>query len=165
MGRSSCRVHPCKQEYKVMPRPVPQEVPHPALPVCPRSAVPLYHQDDSGIGNLQEPPVTGVTHTHTLPFGSSVGAPCPAPSNHHSIPPRKYAVLRIHLGTMTCTCPPPSVPIPEGAVVRVVRLYTFCRAGGGIWSTLLSQSPANSGVLANAQCSALCIARILSPRP
>ena len=32
VGRSTCRVHPCKQEKKVMPGPVPQEVPYPALP-------------------------------------------------------------------------------------------------------------------------------------
>ena len=32
VGRSTCRVHPCKQENKVMPKPVPQEVPYLTLP-------------------------------------------------------------------------------------------------------------------------------------
>ena len=32
VGRSTCRAHPCKQENKVKPGPVPQQIPHPAQP-------------------------------------------------------------------------------------------------------------------------------------
>ena len=48
----------------------------PPCPASPRSVALPYHQDDLGSGHLQEPPVTGGTHTHT---------PCPlaALSAHH----------------------------------------------------------------------------------
>ena len=65
VGRSTCRVHPCKQEKTGSASAGAVANPPPASPLDPRCPQPpLFYQDNSGIGNLQDPPVAGGTHTH-----------------------------------------------------------------------------------------------------
>ena len=67
VGRSTCRVHPCKQEKTGSASACAVANPSFCQPLgSSLPATPLFYQDDSGIGNLQAPPITGGhTHTHT----------------------------------------------------------------------------------------------------
>ena len=161
VGRSTCRVHPCKQENKVKPGPVPQQIPHPALPRQPSfrcSPVP------SGRFGHWSPARTtchqGDTHTHPAPWQlcrrtmssahqSSFHTTSKAHSSAHPcgdhdvyLSPSQCAHFRSHC----CTCHT-TVHFLSGNKYEIeyTALTVACRKWG---------SPAN----------ALCIAHILPPR-
>ena len=54
-------------------------VPLPHAQSEPASNSPMYYPDDSEIENQEVPPITGWTHTHSLPRGSSAGLPVKGP--------------------------------------------------------------------------------------
>ena len=93
-------------------------VPVPRTQSVPAGNSPVYYPDDSEIENLDVPPVTGWTHTHNLPRGSSAGVTCQGPPSLNSTLCHMHASQHTLSGPRRYICPPPTVPtfstIPGG---------------------------------------------------
>ena len=90
---------------------------------------------------LDVPPVTGETHTHSLPRGSTVHVHAPKPASHNSRLPHMRAALGTPWVPMMCIFPLPSVQTVSSVSAGLRRLHTLEQksVGQGIHSLYCSR--------------------------
>ena len=73
---------------------------------------------------LDVPPVTGETHTHSLPRGSTVPVHAPKPASHNSRLPHMHAALGTPWVPMMCIFPLPSVQTVSSVSAELRRFLS-----------------------------------------